>query len=64
MSKSPDTKTVMARFRHWGLEHKQQRRFDRWCHGGEVSYRLPLGVRLHAANRFPRPRDQVLAIIP
>lgn len=27
-------------------------RFDRCCHGGLVRYRLTLGERLYAANRF------------
>lgn len=38
----------------WHLRRRINDRFDRCCHGGIVRYRLTLGERLHAANRFVR----------
>lgn len=44
----------MDRLRLMALARKQHHRFDRCCHGGIVSYRLPLWFRLYAANRSDR----------
>lgn len=41
----------MSRLKLMALTRKQHQRFDRCCHGGIVSYRLPLWFRLYAANR-------------
>lgn len=35
----------------WAFERRQWERFDRCCHGGIVSYRLPLMFRIGVANR-------------
>lgn len=39
-----------AKLRLMAMERKMFQRFDRCCHGGIVSYRVPLMRRLDAAN--------------
>ena len=56
-------KRLLARLKLWAFE----RRYDRCCHGGVVSYRLPLVQRLGIANNpirakeptAPKPVDEV-----
>lgn len=47
-------KRMMAMLRLWAFERRQYERLDRYCHGGIVSYRLPLITRIDADNRFAR----------
>ena len=42
---------MMAKLKLMAAQRKALERLDRCCHGGVVSYRLPLMVRLDAANR-------------
>lgn len=42
---------MLARLKLGALKRKQWERFDKCCHGGIVSYRLPLMFRLGVANR-------------
>ena len=49
-----DIDRFMQRCRLLKLQRDIQRRFDRCCHGGPVCFRLTLGERLYAANRFAR----------
>jgi hypothetical protein len=41
---------MMAFLKMRALERKCYTRFDRWCHGGVVTFRLPLRFRVEAAN--------------
>lgn len=54
----------LARLRHWAFERRQHERFDRWCHGGVVSFRLPFMTRLDADSRFRRDPRHIKMIVP
>ena len=45
-----DLKRMSAKLRLMAMERKMLQRLDRCCHGGIVSYRLPLMYRLDCAN--------------
>lgn len=51
MSRAVELKAFEARLKLAAFTRKQQERFDRCCHGGVVSYRLPLLWRIEVANR-------------
>jgi len=42
---------MAALLRLWASQKRALERIDKWCHGGIVSYRLPLWYRLDCANR-------------
>lgn len=42
---------LIARMKLAALTRRQWHRFDRCCHGGIVSYRVPLRFRIGVANR-------------
>lgn len=60
-------KRLLARLKLWAFERRQWERYDRCCHGGVVSYRLPLMRRIEIANNpirtkeptAPKPVDEV-----
>lgn len=51
MTKVEKYKIMMDKLKMMALTRKQLHRFDRCCHGGVVSYRLPLLWRIEVANR-------------
>ena len=61
------SKRLLARLKLWAFERRQWERYDRCCHGGVVSYRLPLMRRIEIANNpirtkeptTPKPVDEV-----
>lgn len=48
---------MMARLKLWAFERRQWERYDRCCHGGVISYRLPLMQRIEIANNPIRAKE-------